>query len=108
MLQRISAPGVILVASTLTRLECRVRPLRTGPPSLLQDYDDFFVQVISEMVSLSDEIMDRAAEIRAQHGFKTPDAIHLAAAVISGCDVFLTNDQQLTRFSGISVETVQP
>jgi hypothetical protein len=30
----------------------------------------------------------------------------LAAAVISNCDVFLTNDQRLNRFSGITIETV--
>jgi predicted nucleic acid-binding protein len=52
--------------------------------------------------------MDRAAEIRAQYGFKTPDAIHLAAAVVSGGDAFLTNDHRLDRFADIAVETLQP
>jgi predicted nucleic acid-binding protein len=53
---------------------------------------------------LNSAVYDRAAEIRAQHGFKTPDAIHLAAAIESGCDRFLTNDRRLARFTGITVE----
>ena len=32
------------------------------------------------------------------------DALHLAAAIESGCDVFLTNDNQLSNFSDIMVE----
>lgn len=50
--------------------------------------------------------MDRATEIRARHGFKTPDAIHLACAVTTKCDLFLTNDKQLERFKEIAVEVV--
>ena len=42
----------------------------------------------------------------ASHGFKTPDALHLAAAVVGGCAAFLTNDAQLARFPGLTVEVV--
>jgi predicted nucleic acid-binding protein len=62
---------------------------------------------VTEIVSLSGLVMDRATDIRAYYGFKTPDAIHLAAAVVSDCDVFLTNDQRLDRFSDIAEEVVQ-
>ncbi len=103
---RLSAAGVILVASDLTRLECRVKPLKAGDTALLQDFDEYFEGVIAEVVPLTREVIDRATEIRAQYGFKTPDAIHLAAAVVSGCDVFLTNDQRLTRFTGLTIESV--
>ncbi len=89
---RLSAAGVVRVASHLTRMECRVKPLRNGDHALLQDFDTYFVGTIAEMVPLSMSVFDRAAEIRAHYGFKTPDAIHLAAAVESACDVFLTND----------------
>jgi len=99
--------GVVRVASDLTRLECRVKPLREGDIELLKDYDDFFAGAIAEMVALSREVIDRATEIRAQYGFKTPDAIHLAAAVVSGCNIFLTNDHRLDRFTDIAVEAVR-
>ena len=87
-------------------MECRVKPLRDGNSALLKDYDDYFEGAIAEIVAISGEVIDRATVIRAQHGFKTPDAIHLAAAVISGCDVFLTNDHRLDRFPDIAVEIV--
>jgi predicted nucleic acid-binding protein len=105
---RLSAPGVVLVASDLTRMECRVKPLRDGDPDLVRDYDDYFENAVAETVSLSREVVDRATEIRAQHKFKTPDALHLAAAMVAGCDVFLTNDHRLDAFTGIPIEVLSP
>jgi predicted nucleic acid-binding protein len=89
-------------------MECRVKPLREGNPNLLKDYDDYFEEAVAEIAPLSREVMDRATEIRAKYGFKTPDAIHLAAAVTSGCEVFLTNDHRLDRFPEVTIEVVQP
>ena len=105
---RLSAHGVVRAAGDLTRMECRVKPLREGNAELLKDFDDYFEGAVAEIVALSRKVIDRATEIRAQYGFKTPDAIHLAAAVASGCDVFLTNDHRLDRFTDITIEVVQP
>jgi len=41
-------------------------------------------------------------ELRAQFGFKTPDAIHLATGLLAGCDLFVTGDQAWSR-AGITV-----
>lgn len=103
---RLSIPDLICVASELTRLECRVKPIQRGDGRLLQEYEQFFDQSVDEIVELTREVMDLAAEIRAKYSFKTPDAIHLAAAVAAACDVFLTNDRQLARFDGIRVEPI--
>ena len=105
---RLSTSGTVRVASDLTRMECRVKPVREGNANLLKDYDDFFAYAVVEIVALSREVMDRATEIRALYGFKTPDAVHLAAAVVTNCDVFLTNDHRLDRFPDISIEVVRP
>ena len=105
---RLSTAGVVRVASDLTRMECRVKPVREENVALLKDYDDFFADAVAEIVALSREVMDRATEIRARYGFKTPNAIHLAAAVVTRCDVFLTNDHRLDRFPDIALEVVQP
>lgn len=105
---RLAADDVILVVSDLTRMECRVKPMRGGEAALLQDFDAFFAETVAETIALSPDVMDRATSIRAEYGFKTPDAIHLAAAVVSGCDVFLTNDRRLGRFTEIAIEVVQP
>jgi predicted nucleic acid-binding protein len=104
---RLAAPGVVPVTSELTRLECRVKPLRDGDAELLADFDAFFADAVV-VVALTREVIDRATELRARYGVRTPDAIHLAAAVASGCDVFLTNDHRLAGVPGIAVEVVSP
>ena len=103
---RLAHPGTLLVASDLTRLECRVKPLRDGDHELLADFDAFFSDAISATVPITREVVDRATELRPGHGLKTPDALHMAAAMVSGCDVFLTNDRELRRVAGIRVEVV--
>jgi predicted nucleic acid-binding protein len=105
---RLSADDVVIVTSDLTRLECRVKPLRDENAAALKDFDDYFEGAVEVMVGLSREVIDLATGIRAQYGFKAPDAIHLAAASWSNCDVFLTNDHRLDRFREVSVDVILP
>jgi predicted nucleic acid-binding protein len=102
----LTRPGIELVASDLNRLECRVKPIRDGHADLLDQFDAFFGAAVHEVVPLSGNVMDQATDIRARLGFRTPDAIHVAAAVSAGCDVFLTNDHRLDRVVGIRLEIV--
>ena len=102
----LSRSAVELVASDLTRLECRVKPMREGDSSLLGQFDAFFGAAVHEIVPLSRDVVDQATEVRARLGFRTPDAIHVAAAAIARCDVLLTNDHRLSRAVGIRVEVV--
>jgi uncharacterized protein len=101
---RLSAPGIQPVISDLTRMECLVLPIRSADTALRTRYEAFFVNC--EVVPLGPDVYDRAAEFRAQYRFKAMDSIHLAAAVVHGCDAFLTNDHQLTKFTGLPVELI--
>lgn len=103
---RLAAGTFDLVASDLTRLECRVKPLRDTNQTLVRAYDLYFDTVCADVVSLNRATLEHAAALRAKYGFKTPDAIHLAAAMESKCDIFLTNDQRLGRCSEIVVEAL--
>jgi uncharacterized protein len=103
---KLSVQGVAVLTSEMTRLECRVKPLRNGDAALLQDFDDYFAKTVASIVPLTRDVIDRATEIRAQYNFKTPDSLHLAAATVANCDVFLTNDYRLNRFTGITIEVV--
>ena len=105
---RLSISEVVTVTSDLARLECRVKPLREENAALLKEFDDFFEGAIEDMVPLSREVVDLATKVRAQYGFKAPDALHLGAALWSECDVFLTNDHRLDRFGDLVVEVVDP
>ncbi|RKI37103.1 PIN domain-containing protein, partial [bacterium D16-59] len=60
------------------------------------------------IISIDKEIADKAARIRAEYkAFKAMDALQLAAACITGCDLFLTNDKQLRQFREIKCITVE-
>lgn len=104
---RLADREVVTVTSDLTRLECRVKPLRDQNIAVLRDFDDYFEGVFESIVPLSREVIDLATDIRARYGFKTPDSIQLAAAIWSHCDIFLTNDSRLDRFRELTVEVIQ-
>ncbi len=97
--------GVILT-SELSRLECRVKPIRVNDLDLLADYDSMLDGSRYLVAPVSRTIIDEATRLRAQHGFKMPDAIHLATALICGADRVLTGDRDMTRCPGIHVELV--
>jgi len=106
LINRLAKPGTLQVCSELSRLECRVKPLRDGEVALLAAFDSYFTNIIGTTVPLSRQVIDRATELRARYGFRTPDAIHLAAAITDGCDLFLTNDHRLDKCAEITVERV--
>ena len=76
-----SDPAGRLLTSRLARLECRVKPLRGGDAAMLATYDAFFTRARLSNLDVSTSVLDRATELRARHGFKVPDAIHLASAI---------------------------
>lgn len=95
-----------IVSSELGRLEALVLPTRNGDAARVAAFETFFSSGVSELVPFTRAVYDRAVHIRATTKIKTPDALHLAAAVESGCDLFLTNDHQLRHFTGITVEVI--
>ena len=105
-LDQLVAAGDQAAISDLTRLECRVKPIRLGDAALLADYDAFFASPDLLRFGLPAPVFDRATEIRAQHGFRLADSLNLAAAVEHACGRFLTNDAQLRRFPDITVEVL--
>jgi uncharacterized protein len=103
-----SDPGSTLVTSRLSRLECRVKPLRDDDKELLAKYDTFFKRrrlIIGDIVAT---VIERATELRARYRFKTPDAIHLATALEEHAGLFLTGDDDLQRCTEVKVEVLRP
>lgn len=105
-LSALRTAGDLVADSDLTRLECRMKPIRLGNASALPLFDGFFAQPDVRLVPITTAVFDRATVIRAIHNFKTVDALHLAAAVEAGCDRFLTNDARLSAFTDIPVEVL--
>ena len=55
---------------------------------------------------VSPDIAQKAAEIRAIHQVRTPDAIQLATAFLGGATHFLTNDRALRKYTEIQILVV--
>jgi predicted nucleic acid-binding protein len=104
---RLEDSNLELLTSEMGRLECRVKPIRDQDHELLATYDQFFSDQVKEVIGITREVIDKATELRAKYNFKTPDSIHLAAAITNNCDVFLTNDHRLDRCTEIKVEVLE-
>ena len=99
-------PTVVL--SDLTRLECRIHPIRSSNNLLLARFDEFFGLPDLEWVIINRQVFDLATDFRARFDLKTPDALHLAAAFHQGCDEFWTNDLQLQTAAAGRLRIVNP
>jgi predicted nucleic acid-binding protein len=100
------AAGELLAITDLVRMECVIGPLKKGDNQLLDDFRLFFKSPDVRVLAITAAIADRAALIRATHGFKPLDALHLAAAVENGCNLFFTNDAGLKAFPDITIEVL--
>ena len=98
--------GRYLLTSRLTRLECRVKPLRTGDATVLALFDTFFAGSELELLEVTADVIERATEIRATYNFKAPDALHLASAIVAGATAFLTGDKSLAKCAEAPVEVL--
>jgi predicted nucleic acid-binding protein len=88
----------VVAISPLVTLECLVGPLREENLGL----HDHYVRALQQFrqLPLEPEHYVRAAELRARYGIRTPDALHLAAAQLYGCDQLWTNDNRLSSAAG--------
>jgi predicted nucleic acid-binding protein len=107
--------GHRFVISELTRTECLVPVFGVGGGQRLTDFYRFFHGPNLRTLGLTAAIHTRASAIRSVHTYAAnppaprgrygfADALHLDAAIEFGCDVFLTNDNQLANFPDITVE----
>ncbi len=98
---RIEEGRLSAVMSSLVLTELLVPAYREAQPStaerllaVLQSFPHL------KMIPLSCEIAALAARVRACHGLRTPDAIHVATALHEQCSGLVTNDHALLRVQG--------
>lgn len=99
--------GGVLLTSRLSRMECRVKPLRDGNADLLIHYDSFFGSRELVIAELTAEVVERATELRVKYNFKVPDALHVATAIHECADVVLTGDAGFLRCTDVRVKLVK-
>ncbi|HKO48946.1 MAG TPA: PIN domain-containing protein [Polyangiaceae bacterium] len=82
--------------------------MRDGNRSILERYDTLFGADRVAVLDVSEQVINRATDLRARHGFKTPNAIHLATALESSAAEFWTGDAALSRCTDIAVTVLLP
>ena len=91
------------VTSTVTLAEVLVKPYRCKQWAIAEKYESIF-EGTSEMtlISVDTEIGRLAAKLRTSCSLLTPDAIHMATAMIHEADFFLTNDSDFRKVNRMS------
>ena len=95
------------LTSVITMAEYFVFPYRNQKMSYIDSFHRLVDTLDMEIAEVDQEIAEKAAQIRAQYkNFKAMDALQLATACVTGCNLFLTNDKQLKQFTEIKCVTV--
>lgn len=104
LLRLLERKPLILITSTVTLLEVLVRPYQQRDMETVNRYYGYFNRTdLVTLFPVTNQIADRAAEIRALYGYKTPDAIQLATALETKCSLFLTQDHAFKKQKEIEI-----
>ncbi|MFT4197805.1 MAG: type II toxin-antitoxin system VapC family toxin [Pseudoxanthomonas sp.] len=94
-----------LAVSPLVKMECLVKPIRSGDFALHRQYEGWFGKFIA--LEMPEAVFSQATLLRARFGLKTPDALHLACAQHHGCTALWTNDGRLAKAShGLAIDVL--
>ena len=91
-----------VISSEISLLECLVGPLNRGDAGLVKDYERALLGTEMRLLPITQSILRDAAQLRATSGLKTPDAIHTATALQTGCAIFVTNDGRFRGIAGLN------
>lgn len=108
ILEEAISEGKGLVTSAITCMEYMVYPYRMRNQDKIDAFFEFTEDCGIPIKAIDVDIAREAAAIRAEYkDFKAMDSLQLAAAIHSGCDLFLTNDNQLRQFKQLRCITVE-
>ena len=94
--ERMRERGDRLFTSALTLGEILVKPMQAGSHALVARYEQTLPRAAT-ILPFSAEAAPHFARIRAARSVRPPDAIQLACAAAAEIDLFITNDDRLSR-----------
>ena len=100
---KLSLEERLLLTSRLACLECRCKPLREKNVQLLALYDSFFRAPEIHLGEIDQSVIESATELRANHRWKTPDAIHASTALLHQAAEFWTTDEYFRQWDKLPV-----
>lgn len=100
--------NIQIVTSTITIEEYLVFPYSSGKMEFADNFKRFIEYMNIEVIDIDPTIAEQGAKIRGQYkNYKAMDALQIAAAIVSGCDMFFTNDKQLKQEKELPCMTME-
>ena len=96
---------VDLVTSFILYYENSKNPFESKRRAILEFIKDYSVEYISE--DRLDEVQILADDIM-KTGVKRKDALHVASAIIAGCDLFISTDARLLKYKTDKIKLINP
>lgn len=91
------------VTSTITLMEISVHPWRVGREDIARKYETLLMNFPNlEIVNIDRDISRIAAQLRARFDVRPPDALQIAASLVTGAHGFLTNHRRLSRLQSLT------
>jgi predicted nucleic acid-binding protein len=95
---------ITLYTSEITVTECLNGAYRAGLEELAQKYLELLsAEEFISLLPVDSDVCIEAARVGAEHRLKTVDSIHLASAILVGCQAFLTNDSGFKSTKNIQI-----
>ena len=105
--RRMVERGDELLTSALTLGEVLVKPMEAGDDALSERYERA-IRAAATVVPFDVRAAPRFAAIRRDRSIRAPDAIQLACASAAVTDLFITNDDRLSREVVPGIQFIQP
>ncbi len=92
------------VVSVLALGEILTGVKKADNPDLLLRYRDVLTRFPGLTLLDADvAVMEAMSDLRARYGMPTPDAIHMATAIVGGARAFVTNDTRLRQVKELDI-----
>ena len=97
LVERLAVRRDLVYTSTLTLGEVLTQPLAKRDMQLMREYERHLTSPGMHLVDFNRDAARIFAQVRQDKTIKAPDAIQLSVAAASQCDLFVTNDDRLSR-----------
>ena len=98
---------VPILTSVISISEFGVNPKRLNKLELIEDMEQMLAMLQVKVVDINLEMAEISSSLRAKYqSLKSFDALQLAAAISSNCNLFITNDKRLKTITEINVRTM--
>ncbi len=97
LLNRMNLRSDDLLTSALTVGEVLVKPIAIQDNALITRYLRMFRSKALSIIDFDEAAALEFAGIRQDRTIKSPDAMQLACAAAAKCDLFVTNDERLSK-----------